>query len=159
MQPREHARLLGLLFLIFAGFQFCIIAFVGLVYVGVFGTFMSQFAQMPRRSGEPNPEAIFGVAMVVLICALGIGCLFLIPKIIAGIGLRREKSWAKVWAIIGCCLAVMNIPIGTALAVYGFWFIFGDMGKAYFDGYQIPYGNNQDPYNQPPAPPNPHNWQ
>ncbi|HEY0427001.1 MAG TPA: hypothetical protein VGC76_04265 [Pyrinomonadaceae bacterium] len=150
MQPREHARLLGLFFFIYAGLQFFIIAFIGLIYVGVLGGVMASISNMPRRANEPNPEAIFGLVIFIVVIALAFGTLFLIPKIIAGIGLRKEKSWAKVWAIVACCLAVLNIPIGTALAVYGFWFIFGDMGKAYFDNYQLPY-------NSPPPPP--HNWQ
>lgn len=74
----------------------------------------------------------------------------MIPKVIAGYGLRNDRSWAKIWAIVACCLAVLSIPFGTALGVYGFWFIFGDAGKNYFDN---PNGFSQ----MPPPPPN--SWQ
>jgi hypothetical protein len=37
---------------------------------------------------------------------------------------------------------------GTAVGVYGLWFVFGDQGKAFFDG---------PDFIPPPAPP-PNNW-
>lgn len=150
MSPKEHARLLGLLFWIYAGFNLLIMTFVGLVWFGMFGMIMSEVSRAPRRGNEPNPEAVMGIVIVVIIAIFALTIVFLIPKIVAGFGLRNEKSWAKIWAIIACCLAVINIPIGTALGVYGFWFIFGDLGRAYFD-------NPQGASNIPPPPPN--NWQ
>lgn len=151
MTPREHARLLGLFFWIYAGFQLLVTGLVGLFYVGIFGAVMSEVSRAPRRANEPNPEAVFGVVIAIMAVIFVVVLLMLIPKVVAGFGLRNGKSWAKIWAIIACCLAVLSFPFGTALGVYGFWFIFGDLGKAYFDN---PHGNFS---NVTPPPPN--NWQ
>ena len=150
MSPKEHARLLGLFFWIYAGLQFLITGFIALIWFGMFGAIMSEASRAPRRSSDPNPEAVMGVVVLALLVIFAILIAFLIPKVVAGFGLRNGKSWAKVWAIIACCLAVLNFPLGTALGVYGFWFIFGDLGKAYFDN--APAAAN----NFPPPPPN--NW-
>jgi hypothetical protein len=150
MSPKEHARLLGLLLWIYAGLQLLIVGFVALIWFGAFGMIMSEVSRAPRKASDPNPEAVMGIVVIIMIGILATLIIFLIPKIVAGFGLRNGRSWAKIWAIIACCLAVINIPLGTALGVYGFWFIFGDLGKAYFDG---PQGMS----NVPPPPPN--NWQ
>lgn len=151
MTPKEHARLLGLFFWIYAAFQFVVVGIVALFWFGMSGAIMMEASKGPRRRGDANPEAVMGIVAVVMIIILGMLLVFLIPKIVAGFGLRNERSWGKIWAIIACCLAVLNVPFGTALGVYGFWFIFGDLGKAYFDN---PQGLN----NMPPPPP-PNNWQ
>jgi len=43
-----------------------------------------------------------------------------IPKIIAGIGLMRRQEWGRILTLIVSFLAILNFPLGTALAVYSF---------------------------------------
>ena len=50
----------------------------------------------------------------------------MIPKIVAGYGLRKGKSWAKVWTIIACVLAVMSVADRYGSGDYGLWLVFGD---------------------------------
>lgn len=151
MTPKEHAKLLGLLFWIYAGFNLVVTLGMAVFWFGMMGVVMSEVSKAPRRGSEANPEAFVGMMFVIMIFVIVITLIFMIPDVVAGFALRKEKSWAKIWAIIACCLAVISFPFGTALGVYGFWFIFGDLGKAYFDN---PHGNFS---NVPPPPPN--NWQ
>jgi hypothetical protein len=44
-----------------------------------------------------------------------------VPSIVAGIGLPKCQSWARVLSIILCVIHLFNIPFGTALGVYGLW--------------------------------------
>jgi hypothetical protein len=134
MTPKEHAKLLGLFMWLFAGLQIGVIALISIFYVVVFGVIAGNVGNTPHRANEPPPEAILGIVLVVMIFVLVITLAFMIPKIVAGYGLRKGKSWAKVWTIISCVLAVMSVPFGTAVGVYGLWFVFGDAGKAFFDG-------------------------
>jgi hypothetical protein len=85
---------------------------------------------------------------------LGLTVLYSIPKAVAGYGLRKGKSWARIWAIVACIMACMSFPLGTAVGVYGLVFIFGDAGKAYFNSPQFGRFPNA---NVPPPPPN--SWQ
>lgn len=152
MTGKEHAKLLGLLMWIFAGLQIFVIVAVGLIWGVAVGAIFSQAGNMPQRPGEPPVEAILGFIVFVMVIALGITILFTIPKLVAGYGLRKGKSWAKVWTIVACVLAIMSVPLGTAVGVYGLWFVFGDQGKAYFDGPDF------QPQASAQAPP-PNSWQ
>jgi len=150
MTEREHAKLLGLFLWIYVGIQLVMTAFSGIIVFFMFGTMFSEFSRMPRRANEPDPQAFLGMIITIMIISFAIGLLFLIPKAIAAYGLRNERRWAKTWAIVACCLAVLAVPLGTALGVYGFWFIFGEEGKRYF-------GSSTE--SSPLLPPPPNNWQ
>ena len=151
MNGKEQARLLGLLLWLLTGFQFLLIGFIGLIYVVMFGAI---FASAPRHANDPPPELIGGILIAVMAVIVLFTALFSIPKVVAGYGLRKGKSWAKIWAIIACIMACMSFPFGTAVGVYGLVFIFGDAGKAYFDGPQF----GSFPNASRPAP-QPNSWQ
>ncbi|MEP6947175.1 MAG: hypothetical protein ABJA02_14740 [Acidobacteriota bacterium] len=130
MTPRDKARLLGLLFWIFAGFNVGLVTVIAVVYVVIFG---AVFSNMPHKHGEPGPEVILPMLIIIFAFALFFVILFSIPKIVAGYGLRNGKSWARIWAIIASIIACMSFPFGTAIGVFGLVFLFGDDGKRYFD--------------------------
>jgi hypothetical protein len=46
---------------------------------------------------------------------------FSVPSIIAGIGLLKRRSWARILAIVLSVLNLINIPFGTLLGIYGLW--------------------------------------
>ena len=95
-----------------------------------------------------------------------------IPSLIAGYGLLKRKKWARTWSIISGVVAAMQFPMGTAVTVYTFWFLFSEPGKQFFEqqqnNYALPPGrqawandvNNYDAsrqrenqYHPPPPPP------
>ena len=137
---------------LFAGLQIGVIALIAIFYVAIFGFIAASMGNMPHRADDPPPEAILGIVVVIMIFALVVTLAFMIPKIVAGYGLRKGKSWAKVWTIVACVLAVMSVPLGTAVGVYGLWFVFGDAGKAFFDGPDFTATPTT-------APPPPNSWQ
>ena len=154
MTGKDQARLLGLFFWIFTGFQILIIAFIAIIYFVVFGAII---ATVPHKSGEPGPEIILPILLVVMVIVGIMTALFSIPKVVAGFGLRNEKSWARIWAIIASAMAVLSFPLGTALGVWGLIFLLGEDGKRYFEspGYgRLGVGSNSM---SPPPPPN--SWQ
>ena len=150
MTAREHARLLGLLFWIYVGIQIVLMIFSFIFMTAMFGRITAEFLKMPRGADAVNPEMFVGIMGVAMVFAIIIAIVVLIPKVVAGYGLRNDKSWSKVWAIVASILALLSFPLGTALGIYGLWFIFGDKGKEYFD-------NNHGNVQTPPPPPN--SWQ
>jgi hypothetical protein len=127
------------------------IGLIGLFYVFFFGAFALT---APRKANDPPPEFLLGVVIAVFIILFVMTLLFAIPKIVAGYGLRKGKSWAFIWAIIACCMAVMSGPLGIAVGVYGLVFIFGENGKAYFE--ELRYGRlSASTVTAPP----PNSWQ
>lgn len=70
----------------------------------------------------------------VLVFAGAINIFFTIPSVVAAYALLKRRRWAKVAGIVGGATAAMSFPFGTAVAVYTFWFLFSDAGKALYDG-------------------------
>lgn len=151
MTGRDQAKLLGLLFWLLTGFQVLMIVLIGAFYVVFFGAF---FAANANDKHAPPPEFMIGIVVFVMAILILSTVAFAVPKVVAGYGLRNEKSWARVWTIVACCMAVMSFPLGTAVGVYGLVFLFGDAGKAYFESPE--YGRLGQ---KMPAAPSPNSWQ
>jgi hypothetical protein len=63
-------------------------------------------------------------AIIVFAVVLGISGVFFalgIPSLIAGIGLLKQRQWARVLAIVVAILALTSFPIGTAAGIYTLW--------------------------------------
>lgn len=141
MTAKEHNRTLGILFLVYLGLQIFGVM-VGLIFLVAF----SGYALNEMGGNDAIPVGImvaaFGVGMFISI-------LLLIPIAMAGWKLFKEKPNARIWGIIASVVALLSIPLGTILGIYGLWFLCGEQGKQYYEGGQIASHN----------PPPPNNWQ
>jgi hypothetical protein len=88
-----------------------------------------------------------------------VSSIFLLPQIIGGYKLWRERPNARIWGIVGSIVSCMSFPIGTAAGVYGLWFLFGDMGKQMYLGGGQQHMFQQYPPQQYPQQPPPNSWQ
>ena len=121
MTPEEHNKYLGWAHLAHGG--------LFLLFILAMMTMMTfAFWSMPGP-GAP-PPAFIGIMWAFM---LGFYGLMLVPNFIAGYGLLKHKSWAKTAAIIGGVTSAMSFPIGTAVCVYTFWFLFSEPGKSVYD--------------------------
>lgn len=136
MTSDSKARLLGLLMWLYVGFNLLLVAVIAIIYISLFGF---VFTQVPQKPGEPDPAVIMAILIVAFALAFVFTILFSIPKIVAGYGLRKQKTWARTWAIVGSIMACMSFPFGTAIGVFGLVFLFSDEGKLYFE--QVARGN------------------
>jgi hypothetical protein len=57
-----------------------------------------------------------------------------VPSVVAGYALLKRRRWAKVAGIVAGVTAATSFPVGTAVAVYTFWFLFSDVGKQLYGG-------------------------
>jgi len=130
MNANDKARLLGLFFWIFTALYVFIVLGIGIAYLAIFGL---VFSTAPRQAGDPPPELIMFIMAVIFFVALIFTILFSIPKLVAGYGLRKNKPWARTWAVIASIMVCMSFPLGTAIGVFGLVFLFSDEGKLYFD--------------------------
>ena len=131
MTPEQHNKYLAISHLAY-GSLFLLLALLMLTF------FTAMLRFMP---GDPGgPPAFFFVFMwlffVVIYGAMTI------PSLIAGYGLWKRKKWAKTASIIAGVLAAMSFPVGTAVCVYTFWFLFSNPGKVLYDKpvYSLPQG-------------------
>jgi hypothetical protein len=112
-----------------------------LLGLGMIGFFF--VAMLAAPNGPPAGMMIFMTLFVGFFFALAI-----IPSFLAGYGLLKRRSWARIAAIIGAVTAATNAPFGTAVCVYTFWFLFSEPGKAIFDkrNYMLPPGRQSWAY-------------
>jgi hypothetical protein len=74
-------------------------------------------------SGDPEAMSITGI---VATAVGGFFMLISVPDIIAGIGLLKRRSWARILAFALAILDLMQIPIGTAIGIYVIWVLLND---------------------------------
>ncbi|MFL6467338.1 MAG: hypothetical protein ACJ72Z_05220 [Pyrinomonadaceae bacterium] len=149
MNANDKARLLGLFFWLFTALYVFVVLGIGIAYLAIFGV---VFSTVPQQAGDPPPELIMLIMAVAFFVALIFTILFSIPKLVAGYGLRKNKPWARTWAIIASIMVCMSFPLGTAIGVFGLVFLFSDEGRLYFD--QQSYGGVLGP-----GQPAPNSWQ
>lgn len=154
MTAKEHNKLAGIFLMAHGGMQAVAMLIIGVVY-GIFGVVLISNA---GRSGEAG---IVGAAFIVVVAVLAVvATLFCGSQILAGYKLFKERANARTWGIIGSIVACLSFPIGTAVGVYGLWFLFGDMGKQMYLNPAMPqpmFGEAKVNYAEQPLPPN--SWQ
>ena len=117
MTTEDHNKVIGIMHLIWGGFNELIMLFL----VPFFLAFIPLIGSDPQA--PPELKWFFGVfGIFFLVLAL----LFGIPPIVAAYGMLKRKRWAKVACIVSSCLAALSFPFGTALCVYTLWFVFGE---------------------------------
>lgn len=142
MTARDHNKLLGIFFLVYGGLSALLGIFIGVIYGGL-GTLMLTSA--------PDDEAKT-VGGVFLGLAVMIGLVILVASVfyfVTGWKIYKEARIGKMLGIIASILCLMNFPLGTALGIFGLWFLFSEQGKGFYEG--------QRPGDFSPPPPN--SWQ
>lgn len=111
MTPRDHNKTLGLIYG-FLGGLLAAAAVVELVRVIV----IERELERIRSSTE-------------LKLLVGVGLLLTVYILSMAYGLLRRRRWARVPALILSVLFIWLFPLGTALAIYNWWFLHSEGGK------------------------------
>jgi hypothetical protein len=116
----EHNKYLAYSHLGYAAFQLLMMLLM------VFFSFIIFAALAADDAKGDFPTGL--IAAIMIVGAI-FQLIFAAPSAIAGFGLLKRKQWAKTWSIIAGVTAAMSFPLGTAVCVYTFWFLFSDAGK------------------------------
>ena len=147
MTPKEHNRMVGIFLMAHGALQSVAMIIVCVIY-GIIGSAILV-------GGQRGEEKFVGLAFLLIIAVIGfIALLFVLPQLIGGYKLWKERPNARTWGIAGSILSCLSFPLGTAAGVYGLWFLFGDVGKQFYLG-----GSPQYAFDVPPQPPPPSSWQ
>jgi len=124
MTAEQHNKYLGLAHLTYAALHSLVGVFIGVMMVVMFSTLP------PSQPGNPPPPAFFvGVAVFTVVFTL----VWSIPSMIAAYALLKRKRWAKTASIVAGVFAATQLPLGTAVGIYSFWFAFGEPGRLLYD--------------------------
>lgn len=115
---RQHVTLLGILMLV-QGAVVLLGAFVVMLVMAGGGILAGDAQAFAITS---TVGAVIGTYLVALA----------LPSLLAGLGLLNLKPWARILGLVVCCLALLKVPLGTALGVYGLWTLTRDETEALF---------------------------
>ncbi len=105
----------GLYFILFALFQFLVFC-AGLYALGI--GFGGAFA------AQGNEDlAGYALSAIVGLVALISSPLILILGAIGGVGMRSERSWARIVGIITAILSLLQFPLGTLFGILALRFL------------------------------------
>lgn len=152
MTPEQHNKYLSWAHFAHAGIS----GFFMLLAIGLMTAIM-----MGERNGPP---AFFFVFMWVIFAVMTV--LMVAPSLVAGYGLKKRRRWARTMCIVAGVLAATSAPIGTAVCIYTFWFLFSEPGKALYDNQQrmlpqhrdMPWVRSETREEQYVPPPSPPDW-
>lgn len=121
-----HVKVLGALNVAF-GVMGLIGAFALLVIFGGAAGIVGANADPDAAIAIPI-IGITGFALVTFLVVLSL------PGIIIGIGLFGLRPWARIAGIVLSMLALIMIPFGTLLGIYGLWVLFSKDTERLFAG-------------------------
>ena len=121
---KKHIDILGYLYLALGalGLLAALIAFVAIAGGG-------------QLADDPDAEAITSTVGTLIAVFIG---LISLPNLLAGYGLLKRHTWARVLALVLGFLNLFNVPLGTALGLYTFWVLFKDEAESHFTGPAAP---------------------
>src|SRR5262245_5248226 len=109
-----HVKVLAWLHIIFGGLAVLAGVIVLVVLGGIAGLVGASEPPADARIAVPILGGI-GTAVFFFLTVLGV------PGIIAGAGLLKFAPWARILTLVLSALDLLNVPIGTALGIYGLW--------------------------------------
>jgi len=120
----QHVKIVAILNIVCGGLGILIALIVLLLFGGLAGV-----ASSDQSPGSEGGAAVLGIVGGIAFIAIA---LFSVPAVIGGIGLLKFREWARILVIVLSALSLMNIPIGTALGIYGLWALINDDTRALF---------------------------
>ena len=129
----RNLRPLALLWIVYAALRACG-GVVGLLVVSAVGT--GHYGPLVWMVGSPVPAYLrsgewmgFAVPAIILSTLLSCGL-----ALVAGLGLLRARRWGRPLAIVAAVLAMLQLPLGTALGVYTLWVLASSRAGSEYEG-------------------------
>ena len=121
---QQHGHLLGILWLAISAFN----AIGGVVLLILGTTFFPHLRELDKVPSDVPVGFLSSLFTTLGILILGkAACGFL-----AGWGLMKHESWARVVSLVLAFISLFNIPFGTAIGVYTMWVLLpGDSQREY----------------------------
>jgi hypothetical protein len=125
---KKHVQILGILNIVWGA-----LGLLGaLIVMAIFGGAAGIIGTAARH----DPGAGVAISIVSFVGGLIFLVLLIasVPSVVAGVGLVNGAPWARILAIIVSVLHLFNIPIGTALGIYGLWVLLSQETQPGFAG-------------------------
>jgi len=112
----NHIKILGIIHMVLGVLGICVALLVLAIFgLGALGIAGAAAHEQPEAFIAVPIVAAIGTFLVVLVAVLSL------PGIIAGYELLNYRPWARILTIVLCAINLLNIPVGTAIGIYGLW--------------------------------------
>lgn len=125
---RDHIRIVGILNIVFGGFGI-LTALAFLLFFGGVGA----FAAIVGSAEDPNAALAFPILGALGGILFAIIAIISLPQVAAGIGLLQYRSWGRVLGIVVSIFGLLNVPLGTAVGIYGLWVLLNERSAVLFN--------------------------
>jgi len=120
-----HVKVLAILHIV-TGVITALIGVLAMLALGGLGVLAGAVA---REGGAFVTLPILGgIGLLVFVLMLALS----IPGIVAGWGLLKFRSWARILTVVLSALHLFHVPFGTALGIYGLWVLLSNEGQKLF---------------------------
>ena len=127
MTGADHNKILAIGFGVFAAIFLLTFLLLLLVTSGVFVALGFSLASESGDDKQVGLGILGGIVTVIFYVVLGLICV--LPTALASWKLFKRKSSARFWATVAATVILPVFPMGTALGIYGLWFLFSAEGK------------------------------
>lgn len=111
MTPQDHNKTLGIIY----GFLGALLTLGALIELVRILTLERELARIQSDSAL-QILIVFALALMVFLYLMSYGLL-------------KKKPWARISALVSSALFVWLVPLGTALAIYTWWFLQSESGR------------------------------
>ncbi|MCO4745760.1 MAG: hypothetical protein KC912_13285 [Proteobacteria bacterium] len=112
----RYVDAVAIMFVVYAVFQLGIACMVGTIYGGM-GGFMVAIGV---AENEPEMAMVGGVLVMAMLVMAVMLLLQPILALFAASGIYRRTQLGRILGFVVCALAVLNMPIGTIVGIFGF---------------------------------------
>jgi hypothetical protein len=81
---------------------------------------------------EEAAEIPIGVIQIAVTFVVGMVLVLSLPSLILGFGLYNFRPWARILGLVLAAVNLLNVPFGTAVALYAFWILLKPETEALF---------------------------
>jgi len=124
---RDQVSVVGILWIILGILTILVSAFIGLLGGG--GVLMGILNVGHDRDAAAAGTILAGVFGIIAIFIFVMG----LVALLAGMGLRKWRPWARIVTIILSILNLLSFPIGTAIGIYSLVVLFNEEVVAAFN--------------------------
>lgn len=119
MTPQDHNKTLGIIFSVLGG----ILALAALVE-------LVRVITIEKELGRIRSDSLLQILILIGLCLMTV-------LLTTAYGLFKRRSWARSAALILSGLFVWLFPLGTALAVYNWWFMHSKGAKQLYSRHAV----------------------
>lgn len=122
---QQHIKIVAILNIVYGA----LIALAGVVVLAIFGSLAGIVgASASDRDAAAGAGVLGAIGLFVTVLLIILGA----PSIVAGWGLLKYYSWARIMTIVLSGFHLVSVPFGTALGIYGLWTLLKPESEALF---------------------------